>query len=55
MDTGRISTKGAENNKANDDGQHLTSLRDDIDKLYAYKKEGGRGHTTLEYRVDASI
>ena len=29
--------------------------RDDIDKLYVSRKEGGRGHTSSEDSVDASI
>ena len=29
--------------------------RDNIDRLYVSKKEGGRGHVTMEDSVDASI
>ena len=29
--------------------------RDDVDKLYVSRKEGGRGLTSIEYSVDASI
>ena len=29
--------------------------RDDIDGLYISRKEGGRGLTSIEYSVDASI
>ena len=30
-------------------------LRDDIDRLYVSRKEGGRGLTSIEDSVDASI
>ena len=29
--------------------------RDDVDRLYVYRKEGGRGLTSIEDSVDASI
>ena len=29
--------------------------RDDVDKLYVSRKEGGRGHASIEDSVDASI
>ena len=29
--------------------------RDDVDRLYVSKKEGGRGHVSIEDNVDASI
>ena len=29
--------------------------RDDTDRLYVSRKEGGRGLTVIEYSVDASI
>ena len=29
--------------------------RDDVDRLYVFRKERGRGHTSIEDSVDASI
>ena len=31
------------------------NLRDDVDRLYISRKEGGRGLTSIENSVDASI
>ena len=52
MDVGRISANGPENKKTND---HALHHRDDIDRLYVSRKEGGRELTNIDDSVDTSI
>ena len=49
VDERRTSINGPENKNTNDDH------RDDIDRLYVSRKEGGRGLAGIEDSVDTSI
>ena len=54
MDRGRTQTNGPRDMDANNYAQAL-HYRDDIDRFYEQRKEGGRGLSSMDDCINASI